>query len=90
MRCYKQLQIITVKQRSYKPIASGVKQLKNCLINPDSQLFKKNSSLKLNYHNVNSIVFKQHHHWHITSWITGKVIDWKIMNIRLNKLKQSY
>ncbi|MGP1952740.1 MAG: hypothetical protein ACTS79_00240 [Arsenophonus sp. ET-KM2-MAG3] len=44
----------------------------------------------MNYHDVNSIVFKQHHHWHITSWITGKVIDLKIMNIRLNKLKQSY
>ncbi|MGP1931328.1 MAG: dethiobiotin synthase [Arsenophonus sp. ET-YP4-MAG3] len=73
----------------YKPIASGGKKLKNGLINSDAQLLKKNSSLKLNYHDVNPIVFFQETSPHIASQITGEVINLEIINVGLNKLKQS-
>ncbi|HGJ5855460.1 dethiobiotin synthase [Arsenophonus nasoniae] len=73
----------------YKPVASGSEQLTDGLRNPDAQLLRKNSSLRLNYHDVNPLVFAQATSPHIASKLTGKLIDWQIMDAGLNKLKQS-
>ncbi|WP_074168010.1 dethiobiotin synthase [Candidatus Arsenophonus triatominarum] len=73
----------------YKPVASGSEQLNVGLRNSDALLLRKNSSVKLNYHDVNPIVFAQATSPHIASQLTGELIDWQIMHAGLNKLKQS-
>lgn len=73
----------------YKPVASGSKQLTIGLRNLDAQLLRKNSTLKLNYDDVNPIVFSQATSPHIASYLTGKLIDWNIISSGLSKLKLS-
>ncbi|HGJ5875324.1 MAG TPA: dethiobiotin synthase [Arsenophonus sp.] len=73
----------------YKPVASGSEQTSFGLRNLDAKLLRKNSRLKLSYHEVNPIVFAQATSPHIASQITGEPIDWQIMSQGLNKLKQS-
>ncbi|XZQ54875.1 MAG: dethiobiotin synthase [Arsenophonus sp.] len=72
----------------YKPISSGSEKLMCDLRNSDAELLMKNSSLKLNYHDVNPITFSQRTSPHIANQITGNIIDWQIMSIGLNKLKK--
>ncbi|VAY02448.1 ATP-dependent dethiobiotin synthetase BioD 1 [Arsenophonus endosymbiont of Aleurodicus dispersus] len=76
------------KTAGYKPVASGGEQLTVGLRNSDAQLLIKNSNVKLNYHDVNPIVFAQTTSPHIASQLTGELIDWQIMHVGLNKLKQ--
>lgn len=73
----------------YKPIASDSEQLMVGLRNSDAQLLRKNSNLKLNYYDVNPIVFAQATAPHIASQLTGKLINCQIMDAGLDKLKQS-
>ncbi|WP_395496516.1 dethiobiotin synthase [Arsenophonus endosymbiont of Lipoptena cervi] len=76
------------KTAGYKPVASGSEQLNIELRNLDAQLLKKNSSVKLNYNDVNPIVFTQATSPHIASELTGKMINWSLMCDGLHKLKK--
>ncbi len=73
----------------YKPVASGGEQLMIGLRSSDAQLLRINSSVKLNYYDVNPIIFTQRTSPNIASQLTGKLIDWQIMHAGLNKLKES-
>lgn len=79
---------LSYQTAGYKPVALGSKQSIAGLRNSDAQLLRKNSSLKLNYHDVNPILFAQETSPNIASQLAGELIDWQIMSAGLRKLKK--
>lgn len=72
----------------YKPVASGSEQTERGLRNGDALLLQKNSTLRLNYAEVNPVVFEQPTSPHIISQQLNQPIQFSVMSRGLVHLQQ--
>lgn len=76
------------KSCGYKPISTGGILINGKLVNKDAFLLKKYSAIKLNYKDINPIVFLQKTSPNIASKLSNKKIKFKTITNKLNKLKK--
>lgn len=76
------------KTAAYKPISSGGKKISNIVLNNDTIILQKNSSIKLTKKEINPIAFFENAPPHILSDIYNKNITQNKMSLGLKKIEK--